>query len=165
MYLTENNNNIGQKNTNIVDTGPEIQHCGFFSTTVATDTVYFDAVNTWNKSVTVDIEFDSADFSTSYGQMIVEPGSLWMRWNTLTSFTVVNADHTLHLSPGFPAAMTGIQMAPFETARVTMTIGARIDQKFTIDVTEIVSGITAGGITYIRDLPACLYLPIVLKDF
>jgi hypothetical protein len=157
----QNNNNIAQKNTNVVDY-PEITTCGFYTTTVYTDVVYFDAVNTWNQTVTVDIEIDSADFPVGSGTMIVEPGSLWGRWTTLTNFNQIM--HTLEPT-ALPATMGGIQMSPFETARMTMTIAAEIDERFTIDVTEYVSGTDAGGIQYVRNLPHCIYLPLISKNW
>jgi PKD repeat protein len=156
------NNNIAQRNTNIVDY-PEVTGCGFYSTEVYTDVVYFDAVNTNNSATAVNIVFDSTDFPLGTGTLIVEPGGLWGRWSTLTNFN--QAGNTL-LPIGFPATMGNISMAPRETARMTMTIAAEIDERFTISVVEQkVGGADVGGIEYIRRLPICAYLPLVVKDW
>jgi hypothetical protein len=159
--LVPNNNNIAQKNMNIVDF-PEITTCGFYTTTVYTETVYFDAVNTKNSITTVGIVFESSDFPLGSGTMVVEPGSLWGRWTTLTNFNqLVNT-----LEPtAFPATMGGIQMAPYETARMTVTVAAEIDERFTIDIEERSGGKAVGGIEYMRNLPHCVYLPVVLKSW
>ena len=157
---TRNNNNIAQRNTNVVDY-PEVTECGFSSTEVYTDVVYFDAVNTWNKNVTVDIGFDSSDFPIGTGTLMVEPGSLWSRWTTLTGFN--QAGNTL-IATALPATMGGITMTPGETARMTLTIAAEIDYDFTIEVTEYVTGTEVGGIDYVRDLPNCIYLPVILRN-
>ncbi len=158
---TQNNNNIAQRNANIVDY-PEVTECGFYTTTVATDTIYFDAVNPWNKNVEVDIEFDSSDFPIGTGTLIVEPGSLWSRWTSLTNFSTGVDTLT---ATGLPATMSGISMMPGETARMTLTVAAEIDYDFTIEVAEIVTGTEVGGIDYVRDLPDCIYLPIILKNY
>ena len=155
-----NNNNIAQKNANIVDY-PEVTACGFYSTTVHTDTVYFDAVNTLNVTTTVDIVVDSTDFPLGTGTLIVEPGSLWGRWSSLTNFD--QSGPTL-LPTAFPATMGGISLAPYETAAMTMTIGAEIDEDFVISVKEYVNSQPIGGIDYVRKLPDCIYLPTILRD-
>ncbi len=155
-----NNNNIAQRNTHAVEY-PEITTCGVYTTTVYTDIVYFDAVNTWNVTKTVDIEFDSTDFPLGSGVLIVEPGSLWGRWASLTNFNQVG---TTLRPTAFPATMGGIPLGPSETARMTMTIAAEIDERFTIRVEESVGGVKVGGIEYVRDLPRCIYLPIILKN-
>jgi len=157
---TANNNNIAQRNNNVLDY-PEVTGCGFYSTTVATDTVFFDAVNPTNKNVIVDIGFDSGDFPIGTGTLMVEPGSLWTRWTTLTNF---NQGINTLTATALPATMGGIQMAPGETARMTLTIAAEIDYDFAIQVTEYVTGTDVGGIDYVRDLPNCFYLPLILKD-
>ena len=157
----KNNNNIAQRNTNVVDY-PEITACGIYTTTVATDTVYFDAVNTWNVTKTVDIRFDSDDFPLGSGVLIIEPGSLWGRWTSLTNLNQIG---TTLRPTAFPATMGGIDMAPNETARMTMTIAAEIDERFTVSIEEWVGSVEVGGIEYVRDLPRCVYLPIILKSY
>jgi PKD repeat protein len=155
-----NNNNIIQKNVNVVDY-PEVRHCGFYSTTVHTDVVYFDAVNTKSMMTTVAIELDSSDFPLGSGQLILEPGSLSGRWTGLTNFDQTGPT----LSPtGFPATMSGIPMTAGETARMTMTISAEVDDKFTVRVEERVDSTEVGGIEYVRDLPDCSYLPIITRE-
>jgi hypothetical protein len=44
-----------------------------------------------------------------------------------------------------------------------MTIAAEIDDRFTIDIEEQADGDTVGGIQYVRELPRCIYLPIIMK--
>lgn len=156
----QNNNNIAQKNANTVAFDP-ITECGVYTTTVQTDTVYFDAVNTTNAKATVDIQFDSSDFPLGSGTFIVEPGTLWGRWDTLTNFN--QSGNTL-LPTDFAAVMGGIEMAPHETARMTMTVAAEIDERFTISVVELIDNTEVGGIDYVRDLPRCVYLPVILKN-
>jgi hypothetical protein len=159
VHLVYNNNNIVQKNTFVVDF-PKVTECGFRSSKVHADTVYFDAVNTWNQNVAVDIVFDSADFPLGTGKLVVEPGSLLGRWTSLTGFD--QAGQELHLT-AFPASMAGIPMTAHETATMSMTVSAEIDERFTISVKEKVGTKTIGGIDYIRRLPVCRYLPLVMK--
>jgi PKD repeat protein len=155
-----NNNNIVQRNIGLVDY-PKVAHCGFFSSTQHTDAVIFDALNPTASTTTVDIEFDSTDFPLGSGELIVEPGSLWGRWTTLINFN--QSGNTL-LPTGFPATMAGIDMAPQETATLSMTITADIDEKFAITVRERSGGEVVGGIVYVRDLPDCVYLPVITKE-
>jgi hypothetical protein len=154
-----NNNNIAQKNTNVVDY-PEVTECGFTSSVVYTDVVYLDAVNTTASAIKADIEFDSADFPLGDGTLIIEPGDLWGDCTSLTHFNQVGS--TL-LPTAFPATMGDCDLGPSETVRMTVTIAAEIDKDFTLRVVEWVSGKEIGGIEYVRDLPNCLYLPLILK--
>ena len=140
---------------------PRSSTCGVYTTTVYTDVVYFDVVSTWNVTRSVDVEFDSSDFPIGSGVLIVEPGSLWGRWTSLTGFSP--SGNTL-LPTSFPATMVGVALGPYETARMTMTIAAEIDYDFTLEVTEYVSNTEVGGIEYVRDLPNCIYLPVILKN-
>jgi hypothetical protein len=157
----QNNNNIAQKNAHIV-AYPEITVCGFYTTTVYTETVFFDAIGDPSGATAVDIEFSSSDFPLGDGAMIVDPGSLWGRWTSLTHFNPVG----IGLIPtAFPATMTGIVMGPHETARMTLIIAAQIDEKFTISVKENIGGSDVGGIDYVRNLPRCVYLPIITKEW
>jgi hypothetical protein len=149
--LPQNNNNISMLNLNIVDF-PEITECDYVTTTVDTDVVYFDVVNTTNHVATVDVEFDSAGFPLGTGQIVVEPGVLWGRWSSLTN---MNPSGGTLLPTAFPASIDGVSMAPYETARMTMTITAGIDEQFILQVTEKVGGELVGGIEYRRDLPYC----------
>ena len=157
----QNNNNIAQKNSSIADM-PEITTCGVYTTTVSTDTIYFDAVNTTNSNTTVNIVFDSSDFVLGSGSLMVEPGSLWGRWSSYPGFS---ASSPTLLATAFPASMQGIVMAPYETARITMTVAAEIDRRFTISVEEKVGATVVGGIEYVRDLPFCLYMPVIIKNW
>jgi hypothetical protein len=91
----------------------------------------------------------------------LDPGSLWGEWDSLTDFTAVSPTLTV---TGFPASMNDVDMGPGETVRMTMTIAAEIDDSFTIDVTQEEGGVEAGGIQYVRDLPRCIYLPVIMKD-
>ena len=138
-----------------------ITECGFYTTTVQTDTIYFDAVNTSNANATVDIQFDSSDFPVGVGTLIVEPGTLWGRWGTLTNF---NQSGKTLLPTSLPAVMGGIVMAPHETARMSMTVAAEIDERFTISVVELIDSTEVGGIDYVRALPRCVYLPVIMKN-
>jgi PKD repeat protein len=158
--LVYNNNNIAQKNANIVDY-PEVQTCGFYTTTVYTDVVYFDAVNTQASAIQADIEFDSSDFPLGEGTLIIDPGSLWGDCD-LTNFDTVG---TTLIPTAFPATMGNCDMLAHETVRMTMTVAAEIDIDFAIDVEEKVNGASVGGIQYVRDLPRCIYLPIIVKDW
>lgn len=155
-----NNNNIAQKNSNVVDF-TEIKECGFYSTTVQTETVIFDAVNTEASPIQVDISFDSSDFPLGTGTFIVDPGSLWGDWASLSNFST--SGNTL-IPTAFPATMVDVQMAANETARMTMTLAAEIDVRFTVTVEETKDGESVGGITYVRDLPRCVYLPVIMKE-
>jgi hypothetical protein len=155
-----NNNNIAQKNAHIVDY-PEINECGFYTTTIYTDEVYFDAINTRGVTSTVNIEIDDKGFPPD-GQIIIDPGDLWGRWNILTNFNQVGM--TL-IPSALPAMMGGIDMGPYETVRITMTISARIDEDFEISVEEQVNDKLVGGLTYVRDLLGCLYMPVTMRGF
>jgi PKD repeat protein len=155
-----NNNNIAQRNTYVVDY-PTVEECGFHSSVFETDVVFFDAVNTEASSKKVDIEFDSDDFPLDTGALIVEPGALWNDWASLTHFDQVD---TMLIPTAFPASMNDVQMAPHETARMTVTITAEIDERFTIRVKEKIGDDDAGGIEFVRDLPRCVYLPTILKQ-
>jgi PKD repeat protein len=154
-----NNNNIAQKNVNVVDY-PTVRHCGFYSSTVHTDVVFFDAVNTKASKTTVDIVFDSNDFPLGDGELIVEPGSLGGRWTSLVNFD--QSGGTL-LPTAFPATMGGISMAASETAHMSMTVTAEIDEKFSIRVEEKVDGEEVGGIEYVRQMPDCVYVPVITR--
>jgi hypothetical protein len=154
-----NNNNIVQRNIGLVDF-PRVTHCGFFSSTQHTDMVTFDALNPKATTTTVDIEFDSTDFPLGTGGLVVEPGSFWGRWTTLTNFN--QSGNTL-LPTGFPALMGGIDMTAHETVAMSMTITAEIDEKFSVTVREKSGGDVVGGIVYVRDLPDCVYLPVITK--
>jgi hypothetical protein len=155
-----NNNNIVQRNTNIVDY-PEVTQCGFTSTQKDTDKVFFDAVNPKIVPLTVSIVFDSADFPLGPNAMIIELGSLWGGWASLTNFSQVG--QTLQPT-AFPATIGGIVMAAHETAPMSMTITAEIDQGFTVTVEERAGSTTIGGIDYVRKIPVCSYLPLVMKN-
>jgi hypothetical protein len=157
----KNNNNIAQKNTNTVDY-PEIVECGFYTTTVYTDIVYFDAVNTETSAVQADVEFDSDDFPLGDGTFIIDPGDLW---GGCTSLTNLNQVGTTLIPTAFPATMGDCALAASETVRMSMTIAAEIDVDFIIDVVQRIDDTDAGGIQYVRDLPNCLYLPVILKEF
>jgi hypothetical protein len=156
-----NNNNIAQKNGNIVDY-PEVEDCGFYTTTVYTEVVLFDAVNSTNAAIQADIIFDSDDFPLGTGTFIVDPGDLLGDWNTLTNFS---QSGNMLIPTAFPASMNDVQMGPNEIARMGMTLAARIDVRFTVDVEEQVNGTSVGGIQYVRDLPNCVYLPIIMKAY
>jgi hypothetical protein len=158
--LTQNNNNIAQRNSNVVNF-TEIKECGFYSTTVQTETVIFDAVNTEASPTKVDIIFDSSDFPLGTGTFIVDPGSLWGDWTSLSNFN--QSGNTL-IPTAFPATMVDVQMAPNETARMSMTLAAEIDVRFTVEVEETWNDESVGGITYVRSLPRCVYLPIIMKE-
>jgi len=57
-------------------------------------------------------------------------------------------------------------MAPGEVSRFVMTVTAEIGERFTLQVTELETpgGSELGGTEYVRDLPRCVYLPVILKD-
>jgi hypothetical protein len=122
--------------------------------------VDFDAVNPKASAAKVDIEFDSGDFPLGDGELAVGPGSLWGEWTSLTNF---DQSGTMLLPTAFPATMTGVQMSAHEVASMAMTVTAEIDVKFTIAVTEYSGGKAVGGIVYVRDLPDCVYLPVITK--
>jgi hypothetical protein len=130
---------------------------------VYTDVVYFDAVTTENAVNTIDIVFDSPDFPLGSGTLMVEPGDLWMDWTTASGFTLNVPDQQLFVD-SFPATLDGIDMNPFETARMSMTIAAEIDKRFVVNAEEWSGGSQVGGIVYVRNIPVCAYLPLVLKD-
>jgi PKD repeat protein len=156
-----NNNNIGQTNSSIAN-APEITTCGYFTSTVYTDTIYFDAVNTTSSNKTVSIVFDSAEFPLSSGTLQIEPGSLWGRWTGHPGFS---ESSPALLATALPASMDGIVLAPHETARLTMTVAAEIDERFTISVQEKAGTEVVGGIDYVRDLPICMYVPVIIKSW
>ncbi|MGD9317501.1 MAG: hypothetical protein PVG56_11740 [Anaerolineae bacterium] len=155
-----NNNNISMKNVNIV-AYPEGE-CGLITEKTDTDVVHLDVVNTTGHVATVDVVFDSPDFPLDTGEIVVEPGTLWGRWSSLTSFD--QADHTL-LPSGFPASMNGITMEPYETAHMTLTLTAEIDVRFILQISELVDGEPVGGVDYLRELPHCIYTPIILRNY
>ena len=153
----KNNNNIAMKNVNILDF-PEIKDCGYFSTTVYSETVYMDVINIKNTAASVDIILNSDDGSLASGEIILDPGDLWGRWNALESFDQVG----MTLEPtGFPARISDVLMMPGETVRMTMTIAAEVDEKFTIDIVEQVNEKIVGGIRYVRVLPDCALMPLI----
>jgi hypothetical protein len=45
--------------------------------------------------------------------------------------------------------------------QVTVSITTEIGMEFTIEIRENVNGELVGGIHYLRDLPECLYLPMI----
>jgi hypothetical protein len=148
------------RNVNIV-AYPEGE-CGLITEETDTDVVYLDVVNPTGHVATVDVVFDSPDFPLGSGEIVVEPGTLWGRWSSLTSFD--QADHTL-LPNGFPASMNGITMEPFETAHMTLTLTAEIDVRFILQVSELVDSEPVGGVDYLRELPHCVYAPITLRNY
>jgi hypothetical protein len=158
--VVQNNNNIAQQNVNVVEY-PEIGECGIYTTTVFTDEVYFDAVNTKSVSTTIKIEFDSDDFPSA-GQLIVHPGAFWGEWTSLTNF---DQDGQTLIPSDFPATMAGLPIGPHASVRMSMTIIAEIDAQFSIGVDEYVGDTLVGGIVYVRQLPVCLYLPELFNDF
>jgi hypothetical protein len=160
VFKVRNNNNIVQKNTHIIDF-QEVYDCGFVSTVSMTDTVPFDVVNTKSVATNVSVVFSSSDFPLGSGKVVVEPGNLWGRWNRLGGFNQVG--DTLVVA-SFPATMESMSMTPHETVHMSMTVKAEIDERFTISVSEKVASDTVGGIQYIRRLPICRYLPLVLKN-
>jgi hypothetical protein len=156
-----NNNNIAQKNTNTVG-DPSAVECGLITSAIYTDIVYFDAVNTKTSAVKADIEFDSNDFPLGVGTLIIDPGDLWGDCSSLTNLNQVGG--TL-IPTAFPATMGDCDLAASETVRMTMTIAAPTDEDFAISVVELIDDKEIGGIDYIRELPNCLYLPVILKEF
>jgi hypothetical protein len=159
--LVQNNNNISQRNLNIVDY-PEITSCEDLTDTLYTDQVPFDVINTANALVSVDIVFDSADFPLGAGEIVVDPGALWGRWTSLTNFNQVGL--TL-IATAFPASINGVGMTPYELATLQMNISAPGGVKFEISVTEWKDDHIIGGIDYVRLLPNCTYLPIILNAY
>jgi PKD repeat protein len=155
----EHDNNVGLRNVNIVSY-PEIDRCGDYTTTVDTDVVYVDAVNTADATASVDIVFDSDEFPLESGTITVEPGSLWGRWSSLAAF---NQMGTTLIPTAFPATMVDIAMAPFETARITVTVTAEIDERFTLRLEEWTDGMPVGGVEYARVGPLCVHMPVLLK--
>jgi hypothetical protein len=158
--VIKNNNNITQKNTHIVNY-LEVTGCGFNSTERDSDIVFLDVVNTSNSTKTVDIEFSSSDFPLDTGGIAVAPGELRGRWSDLTNF---REDSSTLILTAFPASMDGIPMGPYETARITMTINAEIDERFVVDIGEYVDNEMVGGIQYVRKLPYCAFLPLAISD-
>jgi len=159
--LVQNNNNISMRNLNIVDF-PEITICEDLTDTVYTDQVPFDIINTADALVLVDIVFDSADFPLGAGEIVVDPGVLWGRWTSLTNFNQVGL--TL-IATAFPASINNVGMTPYELATLQMSMSAPGDIEFEISVTEWKDGHLVGGINYVRLLPTCTYLPIILKAY
>jgi hypothetical protein len=157
-----NNNNIAQTNTSIVDY-PEVTGCGFYTTTVMTDHIYFDAINPTSATLSVDIVVDSPDFPLGTGTVTVDPGTAWGRWTTLTGFNQLAS--TLEVT-SFPATMGAIDMTASEMIAMSVQVVAEIDEKFTITIEEQVhsTGESVGGLELVRDLPSCLWLPIVPRD-
>jgi hypothetical protein len=158
--LVPNNNNIAQKNLNVLDF-PEVTHCGFFSASEHTETVTFDVVNVTDTTTKVDVEFDSSDFPLGSGELVVEPGSLWDEWTSLTNFD--ESGNTL-LPNGFPATVNGLELAPHATVPWSMTVTAEIDVMFSISISEKEGDSLVGGIVYVRDLPDCVYLPVIMRE-
>jgi hypothetical protein len=109
----------------------------------------------------VSIVVDSADYPLAPNALIIELGSLWGRWASLSNLNQVG--QTLRPTD-FPATVGGIMMAAHETAHCTMTIKAEIDQGFLIKVEERTGSTTIGGIDYVRRVPICRYAPIVMKN-
>jgi len=160
VNLVQNNNNIAQRNFNIVDF-PEFILCDEISDTISTNTEYFDIVNTKTTSVTVDIKFDSGGFPLADGEIVVHPGPLWGRWTSLINFNQVGVT----LKPNnFPAEMNGVELGPSETVSVTMDVTAPGNVGFEIDVTGYKEDKVFGGITFARVLPSCIYMPVVLDE-
>jgi hypothetical protein len=155
-----NNNNLSMRNVNIVDY-PEGE-CGLSTTETDTDVVHLAVVNTTDHIARVDVVFDSPDFPLDSSEIVVEPGMLWGRWSTVPGFE--EADHTL-IPTGFPASMEGIFMEPYETATMTLTLTAEIDVRFILQVSELVDGELVGGVDYVRELPHCVYTPVILRNY
>jgi hypothetical protein len=154
----QNNNNISMKNVNIV-AYPELS-CGSFTSTPDTDVVYLDVVNPTGHGATVDVELDSGDFSLGTGEIVVDPGAL--TWSSLNNLAVVGPDL---IATGFPAKIVGIDMDPYETVRISVTITAPLDERFVLHVSEWVDGEPVGGVDYVRMLPHCTFSPIILKNY
>ena len=155
--LVNNNNNISMRNLNIIDF-PEVRECSFVTTTVYTEEVYMDAVNLSSTTASVDIVLDSDDFPLTNGEIVLNPGDLWGRWNALANFDQVG---TMLIPTGFPAVISDVQMMPDETVRMTMTISAEGDEGFMLDVEERVNGKIVGGIRYVRVMPDCVFMPLI----
>ena len=120
--------------------------------------MYMDVINIKNTAASVDVILNSDDFSLGFGEIILDPGDLWGRWNVLENFDQVG----MTLEPtGFPSRISDVLMMPGETVRVTMTIAAEVDQKFTIDIVEQVNGKIVGGIQYVRVLPDCALMLLI----
>ena len=97
-------------------------------------------------------------FPLDVGAFNVEPGGLWGRWSTLENFDPSG----MALIPfDFPARIGGVQMAPFESVQVTVAVTTEIGIEFTIEVRENINGELIGGIHFLRDLPECIFLPLV----
>jgi hypothetical protein len=122
--------------------------------------LFLDVVATGNTTKTVDIVLDSSDFPLDGGAIAVAPGELAGRWSFLTNLS--QAGSTLILT-AFPASIGGIPMSPGETARITVTIEAEIDERFVLHLSEQVDQEVVGGIQYVRELPDCVFLPLVMK--
>ena len=150
-----NNNNIAQKNANIVDY-PEVTECGFYTTTVYTDIVTFDAINSQATSSTVEIQFEGDGFPMGTGALMLEVGGLWGRWSSLSNFNEVGGKL---VATGLPASIIGLELGPHEVAGMTLTVVAEIDELFTIDITEMVGETTVGGVQFVREMVRCILLP------
>jgi hypothetical protein len=158
--LPQNNNNITMRNMEIVRF-PEITHCAQITTGLYTDVVTLDVVNTTGEPVLVDILLESDDYPLDTGELLLSPGDLWGNWEALTNFEQLGMDLVV---TGFPASIQGIALIPYQRTPVTITMTAEVGIRFTLRVSEAVESQVVGGVTYVREVPHCVYLPLVMRS-
>ena len=153
-------NNIAQRNFNIVDDVPE-RTCDLVTPDIQTDTVTMDVVNTLAITTAVDVVLNSSTFPTATGVISLDLGSLWGHWSGLTNFNQVGT--TLEVT-AFPARIHGLTLGPSASAPMTATLVAPGNVSFDVEFTEEIGGQKIGGVNYYQIVPSCLYLPLILRS-
>ncbi|MGC9357504.1 MAG: GEVED domain-containing protein, partial [Anaerolineae bacterium] len=153
-------NNIAQRNFNIVDDVPQ-RSCGMVTSDIQTNTVTMDVVNTLAITTAVDVVLDSSTFPTTTGAISVDMGNMWGDWTSLSNFNQVG----MTLVPtAFPARINGIALAPYAQEPMTTTIVAPGNVDFSVNFSEEIGGEKIGGVDYYQNIPSCLYLPLLLRS-
>jgi hypothetical protein len=159
--LPQNNNSITMRNMEVV-AFPEITQCSQITTDLYTDVVHLDVVNTTGEPVMVDVILESEGYPLDTGELLVDPGELWDTWILLENFQILGMELS---ATGFPAVIQGIPLDPYQSIPVTITMTAEMGIRFALRITEQVESQVIGGVTYVREVPYCVYLPLILKAY
>jgi hypothetical protein len=109
----------------------------------------------------VDILLESDDYPLDTGELLLNPGDLWGNWEALSNFDQLGMDLVV---TDFPASIQGITLIPYQRSPITITMTADVGVRFTLRVSEAVESQIVGGVTYVREVPHCVYLPLIMRS-
>jgi hypothetical protein len=130
-------------NLNIVAL-PEITDCENFTSTLDDDIFVLEVANPTNVTSTVDVMIAVVDYPLDVEELEVAPGDLEDRWTLLENFDPVGP---ILVPTDFPATISGVELAPFESVQVTVSFTTEMGVEFTIEIRRTSTGSWWAGST------------------